>query len=420
VSDEGPTQTSTRWNWLGIGSLVIGVPAALYGAWVWARPRPVLDRGRIDWLLANGDVRRAQVVIGEHLAAAPEDLEARDLLGRLIIDSIPSDRPLGDPKSQADARRGLELLRQAQPVHRTAAERAMAAMYEGKAHYVLQRWREAEADMRRALELDPRVPEAGWALLNLDFLLGRRREAIERALSLYVTEPDARDRVLLLLQLVRQDVLPPDPESLVALLEPVAAADPEDLETSLALGRSLVRSSRADEGVARLEAAVSRFPYSASAWASLLEGLDLAARPEALASRLKALPESMADDGRFAIWRGRSAQTAGRWDEAITAYKQALAYDPEDPALAYRLAQVLRLDGRMAEADEWLARHESARQAGVELRRLYEEIEATRPGFASSREPSLCTRLAELRERMGHTREAALWREWAAKGGGRE
>ena len=86
---------------------------------------------------------------------------------------------------------------------------ALVELYRGKAEYRLARMDDAEASWNKALRLNPTVPEAGWCLLELYYLQGRPDDARRLALRLHEVEPDPRDRVQFLLELlVASKVLP--------------------------------------------------------------------------------------------------------------------------------------------------------------------------------------------------------------------
>ena len=93
-------------------------------------------------------------------------------------------------------------------------------------------------------------------MLGLYYVQGRREEAHRLGLSLRSIEPDPRDRAQLLLELIRQDAQPIGPDSLIATLEPLVRANPEDHQTAITLGLALVRNSRFDEGLSILRDAV--------------------------------------------------------------------------------------------------------------------------------------------------------------------
>src|SRR5205807_1001265 len=103
---------------------------------------------------------------------------------------------------------------------------------------------------------DPSVPEAPWALLDLYYLEGRGDAALRVALRHYAIEPDRQDQARMLLELVRQDAEPPDPDSVVGRFAPAVRRHPGEFRAAVALGLALIHSSRTDEGVKALREVV--------------------------------------------------------------------------------------------------------------------------------------------------------------------
>ena len=103
----------------------------------------------------------------------------------------------------------------------------MVRFSEGKAHYQQKSYILAESCWNEALKLDPAVPEAGWALLDLLDFEGRAEEAHQLGMRLYESEPDPRDQVRLLLEMSRIDIDRIAPGSQVQVFEPVWIDQPE-------------------------------------------------------------------------------------------------------------------------------------------------------------------------------------------------
>src|SRR4029077_3656195 len=130
----------------------------------------------------------------------------------------------------------------------------------------------AESACLDALRLNSTIGEAGWALLDIYYLQRRSDDARALALQLHKVETGPRDRVQLLLELVRQDAQTTDPSSIVQRFEPVVAQDPTDLHSTLALGLALVREHRADQGLSVLRKAVEAFGSGPAAWGAGFAG----------------------------------------------------------------------------------------------------------------------------------------------------
>jgi tetratricopeptide (TPR) repeat protein len=227
-------------------------------------------------------------------------------------------------------------------------------------------------------------------------------------MSLFATEPDPRDRVQLLLELVRQDVQELAAESTLKTFEPVVLAHPDDLYSSITLGLALIRNSRFEEGLSLLRGLVERFATNADAWDALLLGLDEASHFNELSAALARLPTKLAADSRFERYRGTVAQDRRDWAAAVTAYLRAWNADPSDAQALYRLGQALRAAGRFQEAEQFDRKIQANRTARGQVRALYEEANADK-SLGIAPHPDLYHRLAHVRERMGRDDEALAW-----------
>ena len=118
----------------------------------------------------------------------------------------------------------LIICRQSSPD--TPQQAALVEFFEGKARYQQGRYDLAESCWTEALRLDPIVPEAGWALVDLLDKEGRTEEAHRLGMRLHEIEPDPRDRVKILLEMSRLDIETPDPLSQVVFFEPLVKQHP--------------------------------------------------------------------------------------------------------------------------------------------------------------------------------------------------
>jgi tetratricopeptide (TPR) repeat protein len=359
--------------------------------------RPALDLRQVGRLAASGHYDRAMEQVEASLDADPDNGFLRVMAAQLALDG---------PSPQPD--RALAYLGRFRSPDPTLT--AQARLAEGKALYALRRYQQAESRWVEALRRDPRVPEAAWALLDLYYLEGRSDEARELAIRQHAIEPDPHDRVQLLLELVRQDAEPPDPASVVARFTPVVRGQPDDRHAALALGLALVRSSRAEEGLAVLEGVVRRSPECLDAWDALLTALDDAGRPDRLAAAWAALEPRWRGADRLARHGGTAAQARGDWAGAARAYRRAWAVRPHDVTSAYRLARVLHARGlgdQAATCDRFVRGAQSARS---ELPGLYREADAVKD-LGLRPHARLYRRLAENRERLGRHAEARAWHD---------
>jgi tetratricopeptide (TPR) repeat protein len=380
---------------LGITLLLFAPVAAAAGFVLAARLRAVPSLDGLDPLLAAGRFdeveRRGEAYLREHPASIP----ARILMAQVAL-------ARGDQRP----RQALDHLAR---IHtRDPATLAIVRLNEGKAYSAMARYDRAEAAWKDAIRLDPLVPEAGWALLGLYYIQGRRADAHHLALALHAIEPDPRDRVQLLLELLRQDAKPLVSETLFPTLEPAVRDHPEDLYTAITLGLALVRSSRFDQGLGILRSTVSRHTDSPDAWDGLLRGLDEARRLDELAQAWEKLPPAMAADPRFDRHRGAIAQERQDWSTAADTYLRAWRADPSDLPILYRLSRVLQVAGRREEAAFFGIKARAAIAARDRALALYREADSDKTlGLAPH--PDLYHRIADLREQMGRGDEALAW-----------
>ncbi len=308
---------------LGAGALA-GAAAYVFGHY--HDHESVSNLEDLQPLLEQRQFDEAERRITIYLWRDPHDFQANMLMAQVCL-----------ARTDQKPRVALEYLGRIRAA--TAGAQAMVLVNEGKAYSALGWNDRAEAAWREALRLDPRVPEAGWDLLGLYFVQGRRRDAHRLGMYLHSVEPDPRDRAQLLLELLRQDAQPIGPDSLVRTLEPLVRAHQNDLQIALAYGTALVRNSRAEDGLEVLHQAVMRLKTNRDAWLAWLTGLDEAGLPDQLVAAMAQLPAELAADPLFDACRGAVAQHRGDWSAAASAYERAWQADPGDFRLLYRLSR---------------------------------------------------------------------------------
>lgn len=391
------TAPAVRRRWYGrlaLGAAGLAAVAAL--ARPVARllePSPTVTAALRQLREGRGD--RAEATLGRVLAGRPGDRDAALLLARLWVER-PGPRPEG----------ALGLLKGVRP--RDPRARASVLVLEGKAYSLAYRYREAEADWREALRLDPMTAEACWLLIQQYDLQGRSAEARRLAIRSAAVEPDPHDRARLLLEPAREDVERLAAAGLITRLAPVVRRDPGDRRSGLAYGRALVKEGRTAEGLALLRRLAAGDPLDPDGWDALLGGLADGGEVDALAAELAGVPAAVAAGPRLALYRGLTAQARQDAAAATAAFGEAVAARPHDPKLLHRLARALRLARRDDEAREVERREADANDALRELKEVYSQIAGV-PTFGLSPEPLIDQRLAALRERLGHPDEALAW-----------
>jgi tetratricopeptide (TPR) repeat protein len=402
--------------------LIVAVVFSLGGLAALAIRRMVAPPPNLNQIQALARVRQfkqAQTLLDRHLQVYPTDEQAHLLMAQLMTE------PTNTHPEPA-----LDHLRAIRP--KTPQQAALIQFFQGKAHYQQGRYDLAEACWTEALRLDPVVPEAGWALVDLLDKESRTEEAHRLGMRLHEVEPDARDRVRILLEMSRLDLEMPDPLSQVPLFEPLVKLNPENLPLSVTLGLALIRVNRGDEGIQVLHEALRRHPDSPQAWDAWLTGLYQASEADMLTQEFAHLPKALAADPRFAKHEGMIAQIAKDWPAAARAYGRAFAFEPFNWAVCYRLRFVLRQAGDTAEYERINQIYEVYKGAYKQMRgSFYERFEpgqtADFPAEDFTRQrgayyetlaiktlglkphPELYQRLADLREKMGRFDEARAW-----------
>jgi tetratricopeptide (TPR) repeat protein len=383
----------------------------------WQRMVPNLSEVRA--LARVGKFGEAQDRLRPYLRARPGDSEAHLLMAELATEP-PSPTP----------DEALEHLRAVRPT--SPEQAAVVKFYEGKAQYQRARYDLAEDCWREALQLDPLVAGAGWALMDLIDKEGRVEEAHRLGMHLHEIEPDPVDRVRILLELSRMDIEKVAPGSQVQLFEPLVRSGTKSLPLALVVGLALVRENRVDEGLELLRNARRRDPDSPEVWDAWLTGLYEASEFDLFRDGLARLPRKLAKEPRFAKHQGYLAQNDRDWSRAVQLYRRALEFDPSDQAILYRLWFVTRRTGDAKEIAQIDEKYRTYRETYRQLRGTTLELGSTaRPSDPSSEEfgkkrgvyyeavllpglgtrpnPDLYHRLADLRERMGRRDEARAW-----------
>lgn len=331
----------------------------------------------------------------------------RDSQSRLLMAQIATGRP--DPQPTV----ALEQLEKIQPG--SPRQDALVQFYKGKAHYFQKRYDLAETCWRNALRIDPLVPEAAWALVDLLDLEGRAEEAHTVGMQQHEVEPNPVDRVRILLEVSRIDIDKVAPGSIVQNMEPLYREHPDNLALGIPVGLAMVHDSHAEAGLSVLKDVLARHPDSAEAWDAWLTGLDDAGDEERLSAELGRLPRALANDPRIAKHQGRVAQNEHDFDAAVKAYRRAYEAAPFDGVLLYKFNLVL---GRLGKKDSEARRIERAltafQAAFKELRGAHREA-MTDKTLGTVPNPRTYQRLAELREKMGRRDEALAWHRLVLK-----
>lgn len=128
-----------------------------------------------------------------------------------------------------------------------------------------------------------------------------------------------------------------DPERALRHLEPLARLRPDDPEIRADLARALLAAGREDEALGLSEGASLPDLARIEAWIRQQRGEDGAA-VAAYARVLTAEPQDAESWNNL----GNVHAAAGRFDEAIVAFENAITYRPDEPGIYLNLTEVLR------------------------------------------------------------------------------
>ena len=272
------------------------------------------------------------------------------------------------------------------PLQKVLAEKddfAYAHFQLGYVYTGLQKTKEARSEYERAMQLDPKMPEAA---LNLGILLLDEEPVaavppLKRAVELLPAQ--SRPRTLLGLALEKSG----DAKNAALSYEAALALDPKDTETTLHLAQLYLRQGRAQDAEARFRAVLSTEPGSQPALLGLAGSLEAQKKPEAVdgyRNYLKVQPKDSAARGHLvdllvaneqydaALVEMEAAEKGGapsveslklradiligqkKWDAAIAALQQAVTLDPNDARLRGGLGRTYMQQRDFANAEKEL------------------------------------------------------------------
>jgi protein O-GlcNAc transferase len=299
-----------------------------------------------------GRYAQAEPLYRQVLAAVPAHAEALHMLGLLAAQ-------VGKPEA------GLEL------IERAVALNPGNAVYRGNWAEVLRQARQlprAEAEFRRALELDPRFGDAYTNFALLLLLQGREREAAEilQAGIGHVPGHGPLYRFLgdALVKLKRFG------EALAAY-EQAARMLPQVADVRFNMGAMLAELGRCAEAEAAFRAAVALAPEDWDAYEHLAE---MMARQERTADAVAVLQQVAARQPQRAKTHyqlGNTLRNIHRVDEAIAAYERCLQITPEDHLALANLALAYRDQARLEES---VALHRRALELAPEAAAVHSSL----------------------------------------------
>ncbi len=309
-----------------------------------------------------------------------------------------------------EQRRYNEALRRLAAVPDHSPLAAEARFRQGQIYHRLHRWSLAEQLWKKALQLDPKLPEVGWYLIEMYFVEERLKEAAEFALQQFRIEPEPHDRVLWLLEIVRQEHERIAPGEAIRMLEPVRLHDPANYYVLRLIGRNYIMLGRVSEGIDLLNEALQLNPDDLDTWFFLVWALYEQGEFGRVGKLWQVVPAAAWQDARFLRYHGMWLETQGRQQEALAQYLKGIQLAPFDRKLRYQLAQLLRRQGRADEADRHAQKAVAIDDARERLGQLFQRTRA----IQNDPLPEVCLEFARCWEEMGRAEQAAAWREEAA------
>jgi tetratricopeptide (TPR) repeat protein len=192
-------------------------------------------------------------------------------------------------------------------------------------------------------------------------------------------------------------------------------ADPSDLDASRALSHHYVILGRALEARPLAERCVQERPDWLGAWETLVSShIELGDYPAAQRA-LERVPEPGQGTSWYWHYQGILAEQNSQWDAAEAALRQAVAYDPYDRRLHYRLGIILQRRGEnLDQARNHLDRSSELATIRQRLREIYRHVilinQQNRPIGAN-----LCFAMGNDYELLGRSDAAIAWYREAIK-----
>ncbi len=252
----------------------------------------------------------------------------------------------------------------------------------------------AEAQFRRALEIDPTLIVAHERLASLLGIEGRRFESLPHLFTMLRAGRFSKEHLILL----GSHAAAIDERN---ELEKFYQATPDDYMPLLGEARFAIRYTRMDEAKRLLKRVLSQSPHQIEALAEVGQVLLAEDDPEFRQWLLVMAPTAEAHPD---VWmtRGLWAKRHGDARGAARCFWEAIRRDPSHQAATYQLAQSLNSLGDAKSADRLSARAQQLQDLASVMDMLFVNRENLR----------LMSAAAELTESLGCIWEACAWRQF--------
>ncbi|MFM8323330.1 MAG: tetratricopeptide repeat protein, partial [Pirellulaceae bacterium] len=279
--------------------------------------------------LEKGELEPAWKTVQQALLRSPSDLQTQFIAARILhargkiqeaialLDQVPIDSPQG----------GLAALGQ-------AAEWEAAS----------GRLRQAEARLRKLLELAPQATPAHRLMVRILNVQGRRWESRSHLYALIEAGDFTQDEVAMLIDFA-------EPFGEKAFSDVARKVAPDDPLVQLGAVRSMLYKNRYDEALPALQSIVAREKEMLEPWVWLGHVLVSQEKFDQLPSWLAAAPPGHLKHPQFWTIRGRWCELERQIPEAAKCYAQALQQDPRHLAATARLAECLTEMGEVELAE---------------------------------------------------------------------
>jgi tetratricopeptide (TPR) repeat protein len=330
-----------------------------------------------------------------------EDAEANLVRLARIRPLTASERLLRAQVAQDQGRIDLALAMLDEPSEaKQGPDAALLAARRGSLEMQRSRFCAAEAQLTRALTLDPRRAEARCRLIDLYALQGRSADIATQVRELGRVGP-LDFPYLYAWTLGRREGL--DPAERAQLLERAIQADPEDRTSRLALAECLRRLGRLDQASSALEPLPQTDLEARIARARIaLDQGETASAEDLLGPGSGA---STDDAPALASFRGRLALIRGDAQAAAVQFRLALKAAPEDRDAQAGLGQALLLTGDPKTARPYT-------QAAHDHDHLEWLVQSARPGRRRN-DPTNLRKIGEACLALGHRALARAWYQLA-------
>ena len=238
-------------------------------------------------------------------------------------------------------------------------DKASYFLLQGEVYSALRQFSDAEASLRRAVELEPDLAGAHFQLAVL-FLRDDKYRRAAAALERVVAVEPGNLRARLLLGNVYCLQLNLDSLALQQFAA-VAEADPRYPAVQFGLGRLLFRQGRDGEAVERFRSELESRPEHAEARFHLAKALLRMGRTEKVLGHLQALQGKEVDQAELHFFLAKTWQRLKQPAKAIEALLQGIDLKPGFPDARYLLARLYLETGRPQDAREQMERFEKIR-----------------------------------------------------------